>query len=301
MNKASYIAQRTLAKPVTLSGIGLHRGQAVELQLLPCPPDHGIVFRIQQDGATVNIPARAEFIQDTIMCSNLVAHGVRVSTIEHLMSACAGLGIDNLLVVLNCYEVPILDGSATPFVQAMRQVGIVEQDLAKQFIVIKHAVRVVQDDKWAMFEPFEGFRLDFKIDFNHPAICATKQHFTFDLSSENFVSEIGSARTFGFIHDLEHLKSQQLALGANLSNAIGLDSQRVLNPEGLRFDDEFVRHKILDAIGDLYLLGHQIVGKFSAYKSGHGLNNQLLRLLHTQPNCYELMPLMPHQTSISYA
>lgn len=294
-------AQRTIAQSIDLTGVGLHSGKTVDIRILPHQPDSGIIFHQQRDSHSIEIPARADLIQDAFMCSNLVRNGHKVRTVEHMMSAIAALGIDNLLIEIAGDELPIMDGSAKPFFEALQQGGIVSQAVAKKFIKITHPIEIKFEDKWARFEPFDGFALDFKIDFAHPVLQASGQTFYFEFSTQAYATHIACARTFGFMQDLAALQRQQLALGASLDNAIGLDDHQVLNPEGLRFENEFIRHKILDAIGDLYLLQHQIIGRFSAYKSGHGLNNQLLRAIMQQPDCYELVSYMsPHQCPIKY-
>lgn len=294
-------AQRTIAREISLSGIGLHSGQAVNIRFLAHEVNGGIVFR-PHSKTSGDIVAHAELIQDAFMCSNLVKNGHKIRTIEHVMSAIAALGIDNLVIEIDSDELPIMDGSAAPFFHALQQAGLVNQSAAKSFIKIIRPIRVESEDKWACFEPFEGFSLDFGIDFAHPVLQASRQQLNFELSTAAYATEVSRARTFGFKRDLDALQSQNLALGANLDNAIGLDEAQILNPEGLRFDDEFVRHKILDAIGDLYLLQHQIIGRFSAYKSGHGLNNQLLRAIAAQPDCYQLVTFpSQHDCPIDYS
>ena len=280
------VKQRTLNRVVKASGIGLHSGQKVMINFIPHTVDGGIVFRRIDLDPPVDIPANALLIQEAFMCSNLVTGDI---TIEHVMSAIAGLGIDNLIVEVSASEVPIMDGSAGPFIYLLMQGGLREQDAPKKFIKILKPVEALIDDKKAIFSPHNGFQLNFTIDFDHPAFAKEYQSATIDFSTETFVYEVSEARTFGFMKDLDYLKANNLALGASLDNAIGVDDTGVVNEEGLRFADEFVRHKILDAVGDLYLLGHQIIAKFDGYKSGHALNNQLLRNVQSDPSNYEIV------------
>ena len=281
--------QRTLKQVVKASGIGLHSGQKVLLNFVPHHIDGGIVFRRIDLNPPVEIAANALLIQEAFMCSNLVQDQIKVGTIEHVMSAIAGLGIDNLIIEVSASEVPIMDGSAGPFIYLLMQGELAEQNAAKKFIKILKPVEALLDDKRAIFTPHDGFQLNFTIDFDHPAFAKEHQSASIDFSTESFVYEVSEARTFGFMRDLEYLKANNLALGASLDNAIGVDDSGVVNAEGLRFADEFVRHKILDAVGDLYLLGHQVIGKFEGYKSGHALNNQLLRNVMSDPNNYEIV------------
>ena len=283
------VKQRTLNRVVKASGIGLHSGQKVMINFIPHTVDGGIVFRRIDLDPPVDIPANALLIQEAFMCSNLVTGDIKVGTIEHVMSAIAGLGIDNLIVEVSASEVPIMDGSAGPFIYLLMQGGLRELDAPKKFIRILKPVEALIDDKKAIFSPHNGFQLNFTIDFDHPAFAKEYQSATIDFSTETFVYEVSEARTFGFMKDLDYLKSNNLALGASLDNAIGVDDTGVVNEEGLRFADEFVRHKILDAVGDLYLLGHQIIAKFDGYKSGHALNNQLLRNVQSDPSNYEIV------------
>lgn len=270
------IRQRTLKNVIRATGVGLHTGEKVYLTLRPAAPDTGIVFRRVDLNPPIEIMARAEYVGDTRLSSTLVRDGVRVSTVEHLLSSFAGLGIDNAYVDVSAPEVPIMDGSAGPFVFLIQSAGVEEQNAAKRFIRIKKRVEVRDGDKWARFEPFDGFKVNFAIDFDHPAFNKHKQEASIDFSSTSFVREVSRARTFGFLNDIEKLREKELALGGSMDNAIVVDDYRVLNEDGLRYEDEFVKHKILDAIGDLYLLGHSLVGAFSGYKSGHALNNKLL-------------------------
>lgn len=281
------IRQRTLKNSIRATGVGLHTGEKVYLTLRPAAPNTGIVFRRVDLPEPVEIKAHPENVGDTQLSTCLVQDEVRVSTIEHLLSAMAGLGIDNAYVDLSAPEVPIMDGSAGPFVFLVRSAGIQEQDVPKTFIRIKRPVRVEEGDKWVAFEPFEGFKVSFTLDFDHPLFKSSVQRATVDFSSTSFVKEVSRARTFGFMRDIEFLQQNNLALGGSLDNAIVVDDYRVLNEDGLRYSDEFVKHKILDAIGDLYLLGHSLIGAFSGHKSGHALNNKLLRRLLAETDAWE--------------
>lgn len=273
------IRQRTLKNTIRATGVGLHTGKKVYLTLSPAPIDTGVVFRRVDSTPPVVIPGHPLNVQDTELATSLGKDGVRVSTVEHLMAALAGLGIDNCFVDVSADEVPIMDGSAAPFVFLVQSAGILEQGAAKKFIRIKKAIEVRDGEKWARFEPFNGFKVKFTIDFDHPLFNSEPQTSEVDFSTTSFVREISRARTFGFMSDIEALRKRDLALGGSLENAIVIDDFRVLNEDGLRYKNEFVRHKILDAIGDLYLLGHSLIGSFSGYKSGHALNNRLLREL----------------------
>ena len=283
------IRQRTLKNIIRATGVGLHTGEKIYLTLRPAPVDVGIVFRRVDLDPPVDIPARAENVGDTRLSSTLVKDDVRISTVEHLLSALAGLGIDNAYVDLSAAEVPIMDGSAGPFVFLLQSAGIEEQNAPKRFIRIKRPVIVEDGDKWARFDPFEGFKVSFTIDFDHPAFKGRKQESVVDFSTTSFVKEVSRARTFGFMREIEHLREKSLALGGSLDNAIVVDDYRVLNEDGLRYEDEFVKHKVLDAIGDLYLLGYSLIGAFSGYKSGHALNNELLRALMVEEDAWELV------------
>lgn len=283
------IKQRTLKNVIRATGVGLHTGEKVYLTLRPAATDTGIVFRRIDLTEPVEIRACPENVSDTRLSTTLEYNGVRVSTVEHLMSAFAGLGIDNAYVDLTAAEVPIMDGSAGPFVFLVQSAGIAEQGAPKRFMRIKKEVRVEEGDKWASFQPFEGFKVSFAIEFNHPTFRNSTQHATVDFSTTSFVKEVSRARTFGFMGDLETLRAVGLARGGGLDNAIVLDEYRILNDDGLRYEDEFVKHKVLDAIGDLYLLGHPLIGAFSAHKSGHSLNNRLLRHLVSHQDAWELM------------
>ncbi len=273
------LKQRTLQNPIRATGVGLHTGKKVLMVLRPAPANSGITFRRTDLEETVDIPARAENVSETTLGTTLTKGPGRVSTVEHLMSALAGLGIDNLTVELSSDEVPIMDGSAGPFVFLLQSAGIVEQNAPKRFVRIKKSLKVEDGDKWARFDPYDGFKVNFEIEFDHPVFKRRSQVASMEFSTTTFLREISRARTFGFMRDLEYMRSRNLALGGNLDNAIVLDDYRILNEDGLRYEDEFVKHKILDAIGDLYLLGHSLIGEFSGYKSGHGLNNRLLRTL----------------------
>ncbi|MEC9314063.1 MAG: UDP-3-O-acyl-N-acetylglucosamine deacetylase [Pseudomonadota bacterium] len=283
------IKQRTLKNVIRATGVGLHSGEMVYLTLRPAAPNTGIIFRRVDLDPVVEIQAKAENVGETALSTTLIEHGQRVSTVEHLLSAFAGLGIDNAYIDLNAPEVPIKDGSAGPFVFLVQSAGIEEQNVAKQFIRIKKPVVLEDGDKWAKFEPFDGFKVSFTIDFEHPAFTGRPQQVDVDFSSTSFVREVSRARTFGFMKDIEKLRENNLALGGSMDNAIVVDDYRVLNEDGLRYEDEFVRHKVLDAIGDLYLLGHSLIGAFSGYKSGHEVNNKLLRKLLAQEDAWELV------------
>ncbi len=283
------IKQRTLKNAIKATGIGLHTGEKIYLTLRPAPVNTGIVFRRVDLDEPVEIAARPENVGSTTLSTTLMKDGVRISTVEHLLSALAGLGIDNACIELSAPEVPIMDGSAGPFVFLIQSAGIAEQNAAKQFIRIKRSVLVDDGDKWVRFDPFNGFKVSFTIDFSHPAIRSRNQQVVMDFSTTSFVKEVSRARTFGFMSELEYLQEKNLALGGSPDNAIVLDDYRILNDEGLRYDDEFVKHKILDAIGDLYLMGHSLIGSYSAYKSGHALNNRLLRALLAEQDAWELV------------
>ena len=271
--------QRTLKNTIRASGVGLHTGKKVLMTLRPAPPNTGIVFRRVDLDQPVDIRAHAENVGETMLGTTLVRGSAKVATVEHLLSAFAGLGIDNAFVEVTAPEVPIMDGSAGPFVFLLQSAGIEEQSAAKRFIRIKRRLRVEDADKWAQFDPFDGFKVNFEIEFDHPMFKKRLQTASMDFSTTSFLKEVSRARTFGFMRDLESLRARNLALGGNMDNAIVLDDFRILNEDGLRYEDEFVKHKILDAIGDLYLLGHSLIGEFSGFKSGHALNNLLLRTL----------------------
>ena len=283
------IRQCTLKNVIHATGIGLHTGEKVYLTLEPAPADTGIVFRRVDLDPVVSIVARPENVSDTRLSTSLEKQGVKISTVEHLMSALSGLGIDNAYVELSAPEVPIMDGSAGPFVFLLQSAGILEQEKPKRFIRIKKPVCVKEGDKWAQLEPFNGFKVSFAIDFNHPILQNSNQMATIDLSTTSFVKEISRARTFGFIDELEVLRAAGLVQGGSYDNAIVMDGFHILNNDGLRYEDEFVKHKILDGIGDLYLLGAPLIGAFSAYKSGHSLNNKLLRKLTATKSAWEIV------------
>ncbi len=283
------IKQTTLRNTIRATGVGLHSGDKVYLTLRPAPENTGIIFRRVDLEPAVEIRACAENVCETTLSTTLGENGAQVSTVEHLLSALAGLGIDNLYVEVSAAEVPIMDGSAGPFVFLVQSAGIQEQDAPKQFIRIKKKVEVREDDKVASFEPYEGFRVGFSIDFDHPVFREQVQESIIDFSSTSFVREVSRARTFGFMRDIEYLRSRNLALGGSMENAIVIDDFRILNEDGLRYEDEFVKHKVLDAIGDLYLLGKSLIGEFKGHKSGHGLNNRLLRELIRRPDAWEMV------------
>ena len=283
------IQQRTLKSSVRATGVGLHTGHKVYLTLRPAAPDTGIVFRRIDLPEPVELRAHATLVGDTRLSSCLERQGARVSTVEHLMSAFAGLGVDNAYVDLTADEVPIMDGSAGPFIFLIQSAGIEEQSAARKFIRIVRRVRVDEGDKWAEFEPYNGFRIDFSIAFSHPVFHKSGQRVTIDFASTSYVKEVARARTFGFMQDVENMRAQGLGLGGSLDNAVVMDEFRVLNSDGLRYEDEFVKHKVLDAVGDLYLLGHPVLGAFSAHKSGHALNNKLARLLLAEADAWELV------------
>jgi UDP-3-O-[3-hydroxymyristoyl] N-acetylglucosamine deacetylase len=287
MEPSSNFRPRTLKNLISATGVGLHTGNKVYMTLRPAAPNTGIVFRRVDLDPVVEIRAGASGVGDTSLSTTLIRDGVRISTVEHLLSAFAGLGIDNAYVDLTAPEVPIMDGSASPFVFLILSAGISEQNAPKRFIRIRKPVQVEQGDKWARFEPYEGFKVAFTIEFDHPLFRSSSQTAELDFSSTSFVKEVSRARTFGFMKDIETLRQNNLALGGSLDNAVVVDDYRIVNEDGLRYDDEFVKHKMLDAIGDLYLLGHSLIGAFSGYKSGHSLNNQLLRALLADESAWE--------------
>ncbi|MBL7251775.1 UDP-3-O-acyl-N-acetylglucosamine deacetylase [Alloalcanivorax sp. C16-2] len=295
------IRQRTLKNVIRATGVGLHTGEKVYLTVRPAPADTGIVFRRVDLDPVVEISTGAENVGETTLSTTLVKDGVKVGTVEHLLSAMAGLGIDNAYVELSAPEVPIMDGSAGPFVFLLQSAGIREQEAAKKFVRIKKEVTVREGDKVATFVPFDGFKVTFSIEFDHPVFEERNQLASIDFSSTSFVKEVARARTFGFMRDIEFLRSQNLALGGSVDNAIVVDEFRILNEDGLRYDDEFVKHKMLDAIGDLYQLGHSLIGEFVGHKSGHALNNALLRELLKQEDAWELVTFEDADTApISY-
>jgi len=287
--KTAMVKQRTLKSSVSVTGVGLHSGEKVTLGLRPAPVNTGIVFRRVDVKPAEEIRARAELVHDTRLSTCMEQNGVRIATVEHLMSALAGLGVDNAYIDLDSAEVPIMDGSAGTFVFLIQSAGIAEQSAAKKFIRIKKTIEVKHGDKWVRFEPYQGYKLAFTINFSHPVFASSKQNVTIDLGEQSFIRDISRARTFGFMQEVESMRAQGLALGGSLDNAIVMDDYRVLNADGLRFEDEFVKHKVLDAIGDLYLLGHSLIGSFSGYKSGHALNNALLRELLADEQAWEFV------------
>ncbi|MBA4151959.1 MAG: UDP-3-O-[3-hydroxymyristoyl] N-acetylglucosamine deacetylase [Acinetobacter sp.] len=295
------LKQRTVKQVIRASGIGLHSGEKVLLALRPAPPDTGIVFRRTDLDPPINVPAQAELVRETMMSSSLVAGEVKVGTVEHLMSALAGLGIDNAVIDVSAPEIPIMDGSAGPFVFLIQAAGIVEQDAPKRFARILRRIEVRDGDKIAAFEPYNGFKVSFTIDFDHPAFHDDHRWATVDFSTTAYVNEVSRARTFGFLRDIEYLRANNLAKGGSMDNAIVVGDEGIMNTDGLRYEDEFVRHKMLDAIGDLYLFGHSILGAYEGYKSGHALNNQLLRAMYANPDAWELVTFDNElETPISY-
>jgi UDP-3-O-[3-hydroxymyristoyl] N-acetylglucosamine deacetylase len=283
------LKQRTLKTTIKATGVGLHTGARVELALRPAAPDMGIVFHRVDLEPPMSIQADAAHVGDTRLSSTLKRDGVSISTVEHLMSALAGLGIDNLHVDVAGPEIPILDGSAGPFVFLLQAAGILEQDAPKRYLRILQPVEVKDGDKWARFDAYNGFKLDFTIDFPHPMFGTENRNVVIDFAEHSYVKEVARARTFGFMQEVEAMREAGLGLGGSLQNAIVLDEHRVLNSEGLRYDNEFVKHKVLDAIGDLYLLGHPLIGQYTAFKSGHGLNNAVARALQALPDAFELV------------
>jgi UDP-3-O-[3-hydroxymyristoyl] N-acetylglucosamine deacetylase len=281
------LLQRTLTNPIRASGVGLHSGKKVLMVLRPAPADTGVVFRRTDLDDAADVPAYAENVGETTLGTTLIKGNVRVSTIEHLLSAFAGLGLDNAYVELSAEEVPIMDGSAGPFVFLLQSAGITEQPAPKRFVRVLKEIQVEDGDKWARFAPYNGYKLNFEIEFNHPSFRKRDNTASMEFSTTTFLKEISRARTFGFMRDLEYLRSRNLALGGTMDNAIVLDDHRILNEDGLRYEDEFVKHKILDAIGDLYLLGRGLITEFSGHKSGHALNNRLLRKLIATPDAWE--------------
>lgn len=294
------IQQRTLKNTIRATGVGLHSGEKVYLKLKPAPVNSGIVFRRVDLDPVVDIPANALSVGETTLSTTLVKDHAKVDTVEHLLSAMAGLGIDNAIVELSAQEVPIMDGSSGPFVFLIQSAGLAEQDAPKRFIRIKRKVEVRDGDKVASFIPYEGFKVSFEIDFDHPVLKQSVQKASLDFSSTSYVKEVSRARTFGFTKDIEYMRSKNLALGGSVKNAIVVDDYRVVNEDGLRYDDEFVKHKILDAVGDLYLLGHSLIGEYVGYKSGHGLNNLLLRELLQQEDAWEFVEFTEEGAPISY-
>jgi len=295
------IRQRTLKNVIRATGVGLHTGKKVLLTLRPAPTNTGIIFRRVDLDPAVEIPAKPKYVGDTSLSTTLVKDKVRISTVEHLLSAFAGFGIDNVYVDLTADEVPIMDGSAGPFVFLIQSAGVEEQRAAKKFLRIKEKVQVEQNGKWAMFEPFDGFKVGFSIEFDHPVFNQNNCHAEIDFSTTSFVKEVSRARTFGFMRDVELLRERNLVLGGSLDNAVVVDDYRILNEDGLRYADECVKHKILDAIGDLYLLGHSLIGAFKGHKSGHALNNTLIRELLLDKSAWEIVSFeSEYQAPISF-
>ncbi len=296
------LRQRTLKTAIRATGVGLHTGEKVYMTLRPAVENAGVTFRRVDLDQPVDIPADATLVGETMLGTTLIKDGVKVATVEHLMAALAGLGIDNVNVDLSAPEVPIMDGSAGPFVFLLQSAGIEEQNAAKKFIRIKKKIRIEEDDKWAEFKPFNGFKVNFEISFNHPVFNKLSQSASIDFSSTSFLKEVSRARTFCFLRDVEALRARNLTLGGSMDNAIVLDDYRILNEDGLRYANEFVIHKILDAIGDIYLLGHSLIGEFSAHKSGHDLNNKLLRAMLDDQSAWEEVTFSdPEKAPISYA
>jgi UDP-3-O-[3-hydroxymyristoyl] N-acetylglucosamine deacetylase len=295
------LAQRTLKSLTKAVGVGLHSGQRVELTLRPAPPDTGIVFRRVDLPLPVDIVVSAVAVTDTRMASTISSGNAKVFTVEHLMSACAGLGIDNLIIDITAEEVPILDGSAASFVFLLQSAGIALQQTPKKFVRVTQPVEVREGEgastKWARLSPYEGYKLSFEIDFDHPAVDSTGQRVEFDMGSDSYIRDIARARTFGFTKDVEMMRANGLALGGGLDNAIVMDDYKVLNTDGLRYNDEFVKHKILDAMGDLYLLGKPLLAAYSAFRSGHAMNNKLLRELLAHPEAYEIVSFIDDKTA----
>lgn len=282
-------AQRSIRTQISARGVGVHTGEMVTIRLCPAPEDTGVIFRRVDLDPVLEVPATVEYVGDTRLSTCLIKDGHRISTIEHLMSAIAGLGIDNLYVDIDANELPIMDGSAAPFVFLLQSAGLVAQKKAKQFIRIKKRIDIVEDDKDASVEPYDGFKVSFEVDFNHPQFNVDNRSACIDFSTTSYVKEVSRARTFGFKQDLDMLRANNLALGGSLDNAIVMDEDGVMNEDGLRYQDECVRHKILDAIGDLYLLGHSLLGSFSGHKSGHSTNNLLLQKLLADTDAWELV------------
>ena len=303
------IRQRTLRNSIKATGVGLHTGEKVLLTLSPAPVDTGIVFRRTDLNPVAEIPARADLVGETTLSTCLIHNDARVSTIEHLLSAMAGLGVDNAYVDVTAPEIPIMDGSAAPFVFLLQSAGLAEQHAPKKFIRVKREVTVTDGDKSATFLPLEGFKISFGIDFDHPVFKHRAATTEIDFSTTSFVREISRARTFGFVDEIEYLRSKGLARGGSMDNAIVIDDYKVLNNDGLRYEDEFVKHKVLDAIGDLYLLGYSLIGEYQAFKSGHALNNQALRTLISQKDAWEMVtfedlddaPISYQQPFLTYA
>ncbi|MDB6095976.1 MAG: UDP-3-O-(3-hydroxymyristoyl) glucosamine N-acyltransferase [Francisellaceae bacterium] len=294
------IKQRTLKNTIRAMGVGAHTGEKIYLTLRPAPVDTGIIFRRVDLNPVVEIAAHLKNVGDTTLSSTLIQGKVRIATVEHLLSAMAGLGIDNAYVDVTAAEVPIMDGSASPFVFLLQSAGIHEQDALKKFLLIKDKVIITEKDKWVSLEPFDGFKVCFTLDYDHPVLKNSTQEATLDFSTTAYVKEVSRARTFGFLSDYEWLKANNLALGSSLNNAIVMDEFKIMNEEGLRYQDEFVKHKILDVVGDLYLLGMSVIGCFKGFKSGHNLNNKLLNQLMSQPEAYEIVTFTEECSPIIY-
>ncbi|GDX53664.1 UDP-3-O-acyl-N-acetylglucosamine deacetylase [Methylophilaceae bacterium] len=285
------IKQRTIQKSVQTSGVGLHNGEKVTMTLKPAEADQGIVFRRVDQKKSNEIKVSPDAVKDTKMCSAIGQDTSRVATVEHLMSALSATGVDNIIIELNGPEVPIMDGSSIPFIYLLQTAKLKELDAAKKFVLINDVIEVKDKDKWARFEPYDGFKIDFTIDFPHPVFDTSTNKVALDFYDESYITEISRARTFGFMQEVEYLRSNGLARGGSLDNAIVLDEYKIINTDGLRYNDEFVRHKILDAVGDLYMLGYSIIGNFKAYKSGHELNNKLLLALLSNKKCWSITTL----------
>jgi UDP-3-O-[3-hydroxymyristoyl] N-acetylglucosamine deacetylase len=292
--------QRSLRQAINAVGVGLHSGEKIFLTLKPAEYNSGIVFKRVDVNPIVTIPASTLYVTDTKLSTTLGANGYHIATVEHLLSALAGLGIDNAIIEVSGPEIPIMDGSAGPFVFLLQSAGIVEQDAVKEFLVVKKTIKVIEGDKWSQLEPFNGFMVSLELDFTHPVFKKSNLSASLDFSSISYVKEVARARTFGFMSDYQWLKANNLALGGNLENAIVLDENKVVNEDGLRYDNEFVKHKILDAIGDLYLLGKSLIGKFSGFKSGHFLNNLLLKKLLADKDAWEIVTFSNEQVPIVY-
>ncbi len=291
------IKQRTLKNVIRAMGVGLHTGEKVYLTLKPAPIDAGIVFRRVDLDPIVEIPARSEYVGETTLSTTLTKDGAKISTVEHLLSAMAGLGIDNAVIEVSAGEVPIMDGSAGPFVFLLQSAGILEQEAPKKFLRIKHKVMVRDNDKWASLEPFDGYKVSFQLDYDHPVLKNSIQEAVLDFSTTSYVKEVSRARTFGFLSEYEWLRANNLALGGSLNNAIVIDEFRVMNEDGLRYEDELVKHKILDVVGDMYLLGTSVLGAFRGFKSGHALNNRLLKALLEKESAFEIVTFEDAQLS----
>jgi len=291
------IKQRTLKNAIRAMGVGLHTGEKIYLTLKPADVDAGIVFRRVDLNPVVEIPARSEYVGETTLSTTLTKDDAKISTVEHLLSAMAGLGIDNAIIEVSAAEVPIMDGSAGPFVFLLQSAGILEQEAPKKFLRIKHKVIVNDGDKWASLEPFDGYKVSFQLDYDHPVLKNSIQEAVLDFSTTSYVKEVSRARTFGFLSEYEWLRANNLALGGSLNNAIVIDDFRVMNEDGLRYEDELVKHKILDVVGDMYLLGTGLLGAFRGFKSGHALNNRLLKTLLEQESAFEIVTFADAETS----